>query len=201
MAKQPIYLREDADRIRIESYGTNVANGVEANPVDFPNPIPSPNDVRNSIKFYLDSIKPLREQSLATEERTDDLRKEAIKLVNSLISFAFYKVNGDDAKLTSAHIELPKSPVKKDLKKPEIKVSRMGTEKGTYFFRLVDKAGAGLIGVFKKEADGLFKLVDAFDISYFTLKNQPSGEQTYMFRGKRGKEWGPESNEITVWIP
>lgn len=201
MAKQPIYLREDADRNRIETYGSDVANGVEANPTDFPDPTPKPEDVRKAIKDYVDSIKPVREQSIATDDITEALRKAAVKAVNSLIAFAFFKVDGDDDKLQNANIELPKAPTRKELKKPEIKTSRMGTEKGSYFFRLVDRAGAGLIGVFRKDTDGEFRLVDAFDISYFTLKDQPSGEQTYLFKGKKGKDWGPASNEITVWIP
>lgn len=201
MAKQPIYLREDADRTRIEEYGTAVANGVEANSTDFPDPNPKPEDVRKAIKDYVDSIKPVREQSIATDEVTENLRKAAINSVNLLISFAFYKVNGDDAKLLNANIELPKPPTKKELKKPEIKASRMGTEKGSYFFRLVDKAGGSLIGVFRKDANGEFVLIDAFDSSFFTITDQPSGNQTYLFKGKKGKKWGPESNEITVWIP
>lgn len=201
---RPIILAENADQIRIETYGRAVADGVEANPTDFPNPIPTPDDVRSAIKIYVDSIKPIREQSIATNEITEGFRKTAVNLTNQLIGFAAYKVNFDEVKLKNANIEIPSPKKKRSISKLEIKSSRMGTEVGTYFFRLVDKAGASTIGVFRKDADEKFRLVDAFDVAIFTLRNQPSGSQTYIFKGKKGNnDWDENStsNAITVNVP
>lgn len=201
---RPIILAEDADQLRIETYGKAVADGVEANPTDFPEPKPTPTDVRNAIAEYVASIKPKREQSIATDEITEDLRNTAVKKTNQLIAYAAYAVNYDAEKLKRANIEMPTPWTKKDIKKIEVKSSRMGAEKGSYFFRLNSKAGASIIGVFRKEADGEFHLVDAFDTVYFMLKNQPSGDQTYLFKGKKGNnDWDDDSisSAVTVHVP
>ncbi len=153
------------------------------------------------MKDYIDSIKAPKDQSDATNEITDSKRKFAIKKVNDLIAWAYAKVNGDIAKLSAANIEFPKPAVKKGLIKLEVKSSRMGTAKGEFFFRFEDKGGADLIGAFRKMENGEFQIVDAFSMKYFTLKDQPSGEQTYCFKAKIKDEWGPESNKITVHIP
>ncbi len=86
----------------------------------------------------------------------------------------------------------------------ELDSSRMGNEPGSYFFRLKNKAGANVIGVFRKDTNGDFQLIDAFDTIFITLKNQPSGDQTYLFKGKKGNnDWDKDSvsNAVTVRIP
>lgn len=199
-----IILAENADQIKIETYGKAVADGVGANPTDFPNPVPTPEAVRNAIKTYVNSIKSEREKSIATDEATESLRKTAIGMVNNLISYAVFAVGGDVDKLRNANIEFRKKPEKKEQKKLTIKTSRMGTERGSYFFRLTSMAGSNVIGVFRKDTIGDFQLVEAYALTYFTLKNQPSGSQTYMFKGRQGNnDWddATASDAVTVNVP
>jgi len=201
---QVIILAENSTQIKIETYGKAVADGVDANSTDFPNPVPTPSAVRNAIKNYVDSIKSEREKSIATDEATESLRKTAIGMVNNLISYAVFAVGGDADKLRNANIEFRKKPEKKEQKKITVKTSRMGTEPGNYFFRLTSMAGSNVIGVFRKDANDDFQLVDAYAITYFTLKNQPSGSQTYMFKGRQGNDdWddATASDAITVNVP
>lgn len=201
---QVILLVKNAEQLRIETYGRAVAEGVAANTKDFPNPVPKPDDVKTAIDDYVKSIKPERDKSLATDEITEKKRTNAIALVNQLIKYADYTVDGDGEILRNANIELRKKPSKKDIGKLEIKTSRMGSEPGSFYFRLVSKANASVIGVFRKDANGEFQIVDAFDTQFFTLKNQPSGEQTYLFKGKKGNnDWDEASvsSAVTVRVP
>lgn len=201
---QVILLAKNAEQLRIETYGRAVAEGVAANTKDFLNPVPKPEDVKTAIDDYVNSIKPVRDQSVATNEITENKRKTAMNLVNQLIKYADYTVDGNEEILRNANIELRKKASKKDIGKLEIQTSRMGSEPGSFYFRLASKAGANVIGVFRKDADGEFRIVDAFSTEIMLLKNQPSGDQTYLFKGKKGNnDWDEASvsSAVTVRVP
>ena len=158
----------------------------------FANPIVPLKDLE-AANIALDAtILPENKRSNDTDMVMEEKKLELLELLVKLSNYVLLVANGDRViaglsgfKLTKEE-KTPDNPTTLELDKVTT-----GSSAGTARVSLKSRAGCAIFIVQLKNAEGEYKMFDAFNTTTFDLEGLPAGESLIRIYGKKGKKKSP----------